>query len=210
MVLTATDLEKLTKHACLECDLLINMPDKIEHRSNVVCPRCGHVVAVGHVNDKHYVLASCITAFILLTIACSFPFISFSASGQHRTINLMQTVTELYLQNYLIVSAIVFLFVLVLPFLYLLCVSYIILSTKYSLQLLPVISVGKTISYILPWSMAEVFLIGVLVALIKVVSMADIFLESSFWAYVLFAPLFTHIVYIVDNHRLWHWIDNAK
>lgn len=200
----------MTKHACLECDLLITMPEKIEHRTNLVCPRCKHVVAVGHNNAKHYVLALCVTALILLTVACSFSFISFSSNGQQRTISLWQTFTELYAQDYVFVSMLVLLFILVMPLLYLLSVGYIIISTRVSLQLFPVISLGRVISYILPWTMAEVFLIGVLVALIKVISMADIYLEPSFWAYVLFAPLFTHIVFIVDNHRLWRWIDDAK
>ncbi|MBF7073907.1 paraquat-inducible protein A [Glaciecola sp. MH2013] len=186
------------------------MPDKIEHRSNVVCPRCKHVIAVGHNNAKHYVLALCVTALILLAVACSFSFISFASNGQARTINLLQTFTELYAQGYIFVSLLVFLFILLLPLLYLLSLSYIILSTRYRLGFLPVIGLGKVISHILPWSMAEVFLIGVLVALIKIISMADIFLQASFWAYVLFAPLFTHIVFIVDNHRLWRWVDDAK
>lgn len=198
------------QHACLECDLLITMPEQISHRSNVVCPRCQHVIAVGHNNARHYVLALCTTALILMLIACSFAFISFAANGQQRTIGLLQTSTELYAQGYWLISVLVFVFILLLPILYLLSVSYIILSTRYDLRLFPIVWLGKVITYILPWSMAEVFLIGVLVALIKVISMADITLEASFWAYVLFAPLFTHIVFIVDNHRLWRWIEDAK
>ncbi len=75
---------------------------------------------------------------------------------------------------------------------------------------MPSVGLGKLMSYILPWSMAEVFSIGVLVALIKVTSMADISLEPSFWAYVIFAPLFTHIVSVIDSHRLWDWIEQAE
>ena len=198
------------QHACLECDLLLTLPEHISHRSNVVCPRCHHLIAVGHNNVRHYVLALCLTSLILMLIACSFAFISFATNGQHRTIGLLQTSTELYSQGYWLISVLVFVFILLLPILYLLSVSYIILSTRYTLRLVPKVWLGKVISFILPWSMAEVFLIGVLVALIKVISMADITLESSFWAYVLFVPLFTHIVFIVDNHRLWRWIEDAK
>jgi paraquat-inducible protein A len=114
------------------------------------------------------------------------------------------------LQEYYFVAVLVFCFILLLPTLYLLAVCLIILSTYRGFELLPAVWLGKLMSYILPWSMAEVFLIGVLVALIKVTSMADISLESSFWAYVIFAPLFTHIVSMIDNHRLWCWIEKTR
>ena len=55
--------------------------------------------------------------------------------------------------------------------------------------------------------MTEVFLIGVLVALIKIIAMANIVMGISFWAYILFTVLFVYISNIVDPHRLWGWID---
>ncbi len=197
-------------HACLECDLLVNMPDAISHRTNVHCPRCNHSIAMGHNNAKQYVLATSFTALILMVVACTFSFISFSSNEQIRTINLLQTFTELYTQEYYFVAVLVFSFILLLPTLYLTSVCLIILSTFRGFEIVPSVGLGKLMSYILPWSMAEVFLIGVLVALIKVTSMADISLEPSFWAYVIFAPLFTHIVSVIDSHRLWDWIEQAE
>ena len=197
-------------HACSECDLLITMPEVISHRSNVHCPRCHHSIAVGHNNARHYVLATSFTALILMFIACTFSFISFSSNGQVRTINLVQSFTQLYSQEFYLVAFMVFAFILLLPTVYLVSVCLIIISTYKGFEFLSSAWLGKLISYILPWSMAEVFLIGVLVALIKVISMAEISLESSFWAYVIFAPLFTHIVSLVDSHRLWRWIDQGK
>ncbi|MFQ3248707.1 paraquat-inducible protein A [Glaciecola sp.] len=198
------------QHACLECDLLITMPDVISHRTNVHCPRCDHSIAFGHNNARQYILAMTITALILMFVACSFSFISFSSSGQVRSINLLQTFTELYAQEYYFVAILVFAFIILLPTLYLVAIMLIIFSSYRRVEYLPTAWLGVMMSYILPWSMAEVFLIGVLVALIKMISMADIALESSFWAYVLFAPLFTHIVSVIDNHRLWRWIEQGK
>ncbi|MFT5544245.1 MAG: paraquat-inducible protein A [Glaciecola sp.] len=203
-------MTKAHQHACLECDLLITMPGTISHRTNVHCPRCNHKIAIGHNNAKQYVLAMSVTALILMFIACTFSFISFSSNGQARTINLLQTSTELYSQEYYFVSFLVLSFIVLLPTLYLLSVCLIILNTYQRSHIFPSAKLGRLMSYILPWSMAEVFLIGLLVALIKVVDMADVSLAPSFWAYVIFAPLFTHIASIVDNHRLWSWIDNAK
>jgi len=205
-------------HACAQCDLLVEIPAIIPHRTNVYCPRCHYNIALGHNNAKQHVLALAITALLLMVIACSFDFISFSANGQLRTISLFQTSAELFVQGYFVISILVAAFMFVLPAAYLILLCLIILnshtgssdqSSNLSGGLLSSVTMGKWMSYILPWTMSEVFLIGVLVALIKVISMADITLQTSFWAYVIFAPLFTYITSVVDAHRLWGWIDNA-
>ncbi|GLR69149.1 paraquat-inducible protein A [Agaribacter marinus] len=193
-------------YACAECDLLIDMPAHIPHRTALVCPRCNHTLAVGHRNPKHHVVAVSITAIIVMVIALSFSFISFSANGQQRDINLFQASSELFAQGYYFVALLVLSFIIILPILYLLCLSLIIVNTQYKLHFISTHLLGRIASSILPWAMTEVFLISVLVALIKIVSMADVTLEISFWAYVIFATLFTYVASIVDSHRLWQWI----
>jgi paraquat-inducible protein A len=60
---------------------------------------------------------------------------------------------------------------------------------------------------LLPWAMSEVFLMGVLVALIKIAAMAKIVLGMAFWAYIFFAVMFLRLVSIADTHRLWGWVE---
>lgn len=205
-----------TKLACHECDLLIELPTvQLGAREVMRCPQCRHTISAGHDSPIETVIALCLTAIITLIIACGYPFISFSAQGQSRTITLFQTSTELYLQGFPMLASLVFCFVLLLPLLYLLFLLTILLPIKLQFRgkmFFPEkpILLGKLVSYLLPWSMAEVFLIGVLVALIKIVSMSDIILGVSFWAYVIFVPLFIYISAIVDSHRLWHWIEHGR
>lgn len=195
-------------HACIECDLLISLPEKIDHRHRIKCPRCHYEITSGHNRAKQFILALSITAIMILAVACLFPFISFSANGQVRTIGLLQAITELYVQQFYIISVLVSLFVLIIPVLYLLFLILIIVGTQFSLSKSIKALLVKVIVLTLPWSMAEVFLLGVLVALIKVIALADVNLETAFWAYLLFTPLFTYIASLADNHRLWSWVTN--
>jgi paraquat-inducible protein A len=118
----------------------------------------------------------------------------------------LQAIGELYLQGDYFVSLLVGMFILVCPLLYLLFLLTVIAGTVLSFSPATKARLVKVIIYVLPWSMAEVFLAGVLVALIKVIALADVTLEVSFWAYVVFAPLFTYIVTLADAHRLWMWV----
>jgi len=196
-------------YACNECDLLITVPDFIASGKKVVCPRCQHTITTGLDNSLDKVIALSFTAIIVLIISGYFPFLSFSSQGQQRTISLFQASSELYSQGFPGLALLVFFFIYVMPFLYLLLLLIVLSPIKFGIPRSPPILLGKIISRLLPWAMSEVFVIGVLVALIKIVTMADIVLGISFWSYFLFAPLFTYIVSIVDTHRLWNWIEHG-
>ncbi|NMS52614.1 paraquat-inducible protein A, partial [Vibrio parahaemolyticus] len=58
-----------------------------------------------------------------------------------------------------------------------------------------------------PWLMVDVFLIGVLVSLIKIASLADIGMGTSFWAFCVYTVLVVKCISMVDKSWLWgHFI----
>lgn len=61
-----------------------------------------------------------------------------------------------------------------------------------------------------PWSMVEVFLIGVLVSLIKIAAMAEVILGISFWAYIAFSVCLTATLANIDRHQLWDWLEEVQ
>ena len=194
--------------ACMECDLMIYFDsDNIKHGDVALCPRCGHKLMNGHEKRLDSVIAFSISAVILLVMANVLPFLAFEAKGQSRAINLLTTVSELFGLGFPVLGTLVFGFVILLPLIYLLSVLLIAISTKYQLALSPPIWIAKLVSILLPWAMTEVFIIGVMVALIKVVSMASIVFGLAFWAYILFSILFIYISVLVDPLHLWEWVD---
>jgi paraquat-inducible protein A len=58
-----------------------------------------------------------------------------------------------------------------------------------------------------PWNMAQVFLIGVLVTMIKIASMATVIMGISFWAYVAFTIFITLSLTSLDSHKFWEIIE---
>ena len=56
---------------------------------------------------------------------------------------------------------------------------------------------------LVPWSMAEIFVIGILVSFVKIVTIADVSFGMSFWAYVLFTVCLTIVVLYLDKRELW-------
>lgn len=195
--------------ACHDCDLLITVPPMEENQS-LICPRCKSKQFTKYKLPLDYCLSFAMSALMLLIMANSFPFLSFDAQGHIRTITLLQASNDLYAQGFILLALMVYAFVLLLPMLYLILLLALLIPIRLGLKPVLKVTIGRLLGLFRPWIMAEVFIVGVLIALIKVIELADIIVGFSFWAYVGFAVLFTLTANVSNRHQLWDWIDHAK
>ena len=182
---------------CHECDQLVELaPLPVGNRA--VCPRCSGTLTTNHHDAQNRVIAFSITALIFLALSFVFPFLTFSAQGKDTVSTLMQSITMLVHEDFSSLAMIIFFTIIVVPVLYLLSSIYVYISLK-STQLLPGTYIGaKLLEHLKHWSMADIFLIGILISFVKITSMADVSLGLSFWAYVLFIISMTAAVLHVD------------
>ncbi len=194
--------------ACRECDLLVRLPP-LGERQRALCPRCGTPVAANPKDGLRRALAYALAAAVLFAMANLFPFLAFRASGLEQVITLPQSAGELYAQGSRALAVLVFIFVVVAPGLLtaLLLVLLIPLVRGRQTRGLPIIA--RLVSSLGPWSMVEVFLIGVLVSFTKIASLATVILGLSFWAFVGFALCLTATLACIDRQQLWDAIEEA-
>lgn len=196
------------QHACHECDLLLNFPQNF-NRGVLSCPRCGSEITKISPNIAPQLIALSLTAFILLIMANSFPFLTFEANGQFQEITLLQSVTELWRQGYMGLAAMILIFILLAPGFFLFGLLYLLLPLYFHQRLPGMVNVTCWIFRLTSWSMVEVFLIGVLVSLIKIASIASVIPGISFWAYILFSLAITFVLSKTDQHQLWLWLEQG-
>jgi paraquat-inducible protein A len=132
-----------------------------------------------------------------------FPFLTFSAQGQDRTVTLMQTITEMIADGFTSLAAIVFASIIAIPLAYLVSIAYSYISLFRSKLLPGTQGCLKIVGELKHWSMAEIFLIGVMVSFIKIMSLAEVNLELSFWSFVFFVLSMTAAALHIDNHQAW-------
>jgi len=196
--------------ACHECDQLIAMPEVLERNQSLICPRCHSKQLTNYANSLDHSIAFSLTALILLVIANSFPFLTFESQGQVRTITLVEASYDLYLEGFYLLAMLVYAFVVFIPVFYLVAVLILLIPIKLKLRPPFAVFIGKTVSLALPWAMTEVFFVGVLVALIKVMELANILFGISFWAYAGFVLFFTAASNVASKRQLWRWIEDAR
>jgi paraquat-inducible protein A len=196
--------------ACHECDLLIDYPD-LEPGSVAVCPRCDYVVTKCHVNAMERILAFATSGLVFLLLSAMYPFLSFSASGQERVVTLLQSIDVLADEQQGLLAMMILVVILIIPAAFLSGVVYVIGSLKYRTELPPF--GRKILRFILalaPWSMVEIFLIGTMVSLVKIASLATITLGMSFWSYIAFTVLMTLVLLHLDKIQVWSWVDRCE
>jgi paraquat-inducible protein A len=198
---TETIMSKPQTMRCHECDYQIRLPS-LTHKQSAVCPRCGLQLTVYHHNASQRIIALATTSLIFLLASLPFEFLAFSTSGQYQSIDMLGSLWILVEKDYALLALVQAVAVLILPAFVLASLLYLLVPLSLGFRPIKAEWVIKTLFKLLPWTMAEIFLIGVLVSLIKIVSMAEIGLGLSFYAYLIFTISMTITLLYVDKYQL--------
>lgn len=192
--------------ACRGCDLLVDVAGLADGET-AVCPRCGHFLTRYHSDAFSRTLAYTVAALVLLIMASSYSFLSFSLSGLDNEITLGQAPATLWNYGMPEAAIVVGAFILVIPGIILVLLLGLSLFVLYERHDQWLITLARGVFMMRNWAMVEVFIIGVIVALVKLSSMATVSLGISFWAYVGFAICFTLAVASLDRYQCWRQLE---
>lgn len=189
---------------CEVCDMVNEIPP-LKDGERFRCVRCSHVLVSVHKHALSRIIATGCSALLMLALALSFSFLSFSSNGAERSMRLIDCVTVLLSHGYLLMGSLLSLALFVFPLFYLCSVIYLAWSFLFLYKTHPLQKyLAHWFVVVQPWLMVDVFLIGVLVALVKMSSMADIQLGLSFWAFCGYVILLIKTVVLVDKRWIWN------
>ena len=193
-----------TKAACPHCDLLVDIPP-LGKRQSAYCPRCGSALLHGRPWKACTTLPLVITAFLLLGGSLYFPFLSLEAPGSAVETSIFGTIIRVSSYDEPILAIVSFLLVIIYPLALLVAILGLLLGTPSGSAIHPSARwVLRWVSAGTHWSMADVFIIGVMVSLTKITSIADVQYGAGFCFYAGFAIVFTLLLKKTDYGCLWH------
>lgn len=188
--------------ACHECDLLQKIPHLPENGA-ALCPRCGGMLHRSRPNSLERSLALTFAALVLFTVANAFPFLAFKVEANIRETTLLTGIVTLYEQGLTILAVLVLLTTVVVPFLQLVGMLYVLVPLRFNRQPPMVMRVFRWIRTILPWSMMEVFLMGILVSIVKLAKMAKIVPGIAVFAFLALIFVMAAATSALDPHVVW-------
>ena len=211
MRLNGERIEKMTAGhimACHDCDLLHRLP-AVADGMRASCCRCGAALARPKRNGLERALALAVTGLVLLLLANSFPFLGFKIQGQVRETLLLTGIRQLYLQDMQGVAVLVFITTVLAPLTQLLALVYILLPLKLNRRAPGMFQVFRWLRLIEPWSMMEVFMLGILVSVVKLAKMAQIIPGIASFCFMALIFVLAACMASLDPHVVWEqWEEN--
>jgi len=191
--------------ACHDCDLLLRAP-AISEGMTACCCRCGALLAKPKQNSLDRTLALAITGLFLLVMANSFPFLGFKIHGQVRHTLLLTGIQQFYASGMPWLAVLVLFTTVIAPLAQLLSLIYILLPLKFQRRSPGMFHVFRWMQQLQPWSMMEVFMVGILVSMVKLAKMADILPDVALFCFMALIFVLAACLSSLDPHLVWeHW-----
>lgn len=182
------------------------MPDG----GSAICPRCGGVLFRRQRQTVEVTLALTTAAAILFVVANAYPFLSFEMQGQITQTTLSSGALALWGQGRYAVAVLVFLTTIAAPALQISLLLYVVGPIHLRWRAPGAVAAFRWVERFRPWSMMEVFLIGIMVALVKLADMANIVPGLALWAFGLLIPILAGTSAFLDPEIVWREIGDLE
>ncbi|HSR74088.1 MAG TPA: paraquat-inducible protein A [Sulfurovum sp.] len=187
---------------CKQCYTLhheIPVEDGIKAR----CAECGAILYRYDTKLIEHSLALSITGLIFFALANAFPLVQIEILGHEQFISIPKTLISLFDNGFYVVGIICSFLIFIFPLMIfsINTVLFILFKTKRAEKLSKELLI--LISHIAPWSMSDIFLISILIALVKLIGYAQIHMGIAFWALILFVLIDLYIAKNMHISELW-------
>ncbi len=207
MSVVSSDITGLA--ACPGCDLLYREMSPARGKK-VSCPRCGHKLRVFTKDSIDKTLVISLTGLLLFIPAMTMPIMTFTVMGLKGTGSVVDAVIALFQQQYFFVGLMVLLVSVLFPLVKLALlfhVAYSLKKERYSASLPLVFRAYKHVS---EWGMVEVYMLGILVSIIKMFSMAAIQYNVGFFSFTALVLITVTSTVVIDEDLFWKQIEQKK
>ena len=191
-----------TRLACPTCDALYDWP--VEEK--LVCHRCHRVLVAPERRAGLWQVLMALATAGLIYGAITLPFLTINRFWMTNDATLIETALA-FEGSLLILSVAVLGLILLLPALRLGLTLYVLMPLVLGTRALPGAATAfRWTEALRPWSMAEIFIIGCAVALVKIVAMAEVTFGPAFYMFAAAVVLLWVQDKMLCRHSLWEAI----
>lgn len=195
---------------CPVCDALHEV-GHVSPGQRLRCVRCATVIAVGRPEAILRIVVLATTALILMSIVVFYPFLTLRNGVFTSRASVFETVMSFSEGVMAPLSFAVAAFVIVLPVARLSTLIYALGPLSVNRRPFPGASFALRWAEILrPWAMAEIFMVGVAVALVKLADLATLQMGPAFWSFAAIVVITALQDTQMSKHSIWQALDDAK
>ncbi|MDW3685376.1 paraquat-inducible protein A [Cupriavidus sp. CV2] len=200
---TQAELARLV--ACEYCDAVYQRAE-LEPGERALCLRCGGQLYRDSARAYARLLPLVIAALILFMVSNAYPIVEMDLKGVRTQTTLWGAVQALYADNMALVAVIVFATTILFPLSEMLMMLYLLVPMARRRMPPGFERIVRGIRQTRPWGMIEVFMIGVLVTLVKLSTMAQVLPGVALWSFAALVIVLAAMLSF-DPRDLWQHLD---
>ena len=183
-------------HGIIVCEGCDAVYTRVPLRAREVarCPCCGTELERDTGSQQQRILPLTVASLIMFLIANLFPIVEIELRGLRSQTTLTGAVMALAGEGMSLVAMLVLATTLLFPLLQLLILLWLLLPLQQQHRAAGFAWLVRIMQSLRPWGMIEVFLLGVLVAIIKLSSMATVVPGPALWAFVALTVTLTAVL----------------
>jgi paraquat-inducible protein A len=170
------------------------------------CPRCRSALYRNIRDSIDRTLALALAGLCLFLAANAFPFLALKMQGNVTHTTLVSGVRALYDQDKSLVASLVLVTTIVAPLLHIASLIFVLAPLRAGVRIAGQIELFRILRRVQAWSMTEVFILGILVSLVKLLGMAQIVPGIALWSFALLIPVMAAASSSLDAERVWRRI----
>jgi paraquat-inducible protein A len=194
--------------ACPDCDLLQQIP-ALRPGNQAVCARCGRTLEKRSASSRDLPLALAIAAAIALVVANTLPLMELHVIGRFASTTIAGGAYEMWQQGQPLTAVLVAFCAVIAPAFYIMFMLILLTVARRALVPHWAGEMLRWVGHLQVWSMLEVVMLGILVALTKIAELATVEPGIGMYAFGAVILLIPAIVTHFDKQDLWRRIQWA-
>jgi paraquat-inducible protein A len=194
---------------CPSCDLA--------HRVGVApaskgtrCARCRAPLQRPENGNIDVAIALALCAVVLFFLSNVYPLVTIQVNGTTRDTTLMGAALGIYNQGHTGLAALVFLTTVVGPFVQIASLLYLLLPLRRAREAPGQNTIFRLLAQVRPWTFVEVFMLGVLVALVRLSAYALVIPGVALWSCGLLMLTLAALTSRTTPGQFWRWVERSR
>jgi paraquat-inducible protein A len=194
---------------CPSCDLAHRAsPEPASERTR--CARCLASLQRPENGSLDAAIALSIVALVLFLLSNAYPLVVIHSNGSTRATTLIGAALGLYRQDHTSLAALVFITTVVGPFLQIAASLYLLIPLRRRRRAPGQNTVFRLLALVRPWTFVEVFMLGALVALVRLAAFTQVVPGIALWSCGLLMLTLAALTSRTSPGQFWRWVERSR
>jgi paraquat-inducible protein A len=174
------------------------------------CARCRAPLQRPENGNIDIAIGLAICALVLFLLSNAYPLVSIQSNGSSRDTTLAGAALGLYSQGHAGLATLVFVTTIVGPLLQIVSLLYLLIPLRRKREAPAQNGVFRLLAQARPWTFIEVFMLGALVALVRLSAFARVIPGVALWSCALLMLTLAALTSRTTPGQFWQWVERNR